>query len=96
MEEHKELWDGTERRGVQGVEILNLHDRMNTQDAIIREIRDKLVAHIAAYDSTAPSLEEMASLWKASKYVGSILATVAGTIAAIWSFAVWAKDHIKF
>ena len=75
--------------------IENLHRRMDTQDALLREIRDKVVAHIAADKEMKPSLDELVALWKGSKIISAILAALCAFGAALWALFVWAKDHIK-
>lgn len=75
--------------------IENLHRRMDTQDALLLEIRDKVVAHIAKESEMKPALDELVSLWKGSKVISRILATLCAFGAAVWALFVWAKDHIK-
>lgn len=75
--------------------IQNLHRRMDTQDALLLEIRDKVVAHIAKENEMKPALDELVSLWKGSKVISRILATLCAFGAAMWALFVWAKDHIK-
>ena len=75
--------------------IENLHRRMDTQDALLLEIRDTVVAHIAAEKEMKPALEELTSLWKGSKVISRILAFLIMCGAALWALFVWAKDHIK-
>ncbi len=72
--------------------IANLHRRMDSQDTILREIDRKITAHVAESDSIRPALEELVSLWKGSKILIPILASMA---AAVWAVVAWAKDHIK-
>lgn len=75
--------------------IQNLHRRMDTQDALLLEIRDRVVAHIAKENEMKPALDELVSLWKGSKVISRILATLCAFGAAVWALFVWAKDHIK-
>ena len=72
--------------------IANLHRRMDSQDTILREIDRKITAHVAESDSIRPALEELVSLWKGSKILIPILASMA---AAVWAVVAWAKEHIK-
>jgi hypothetical protein len=75
--------------------IENLHRRMDTQDALLLEIRDKVVAHLSAEQEMKPALDELVSLWKGSKVISRILAALFAAGAALWALFVWAKDHIK-
>ena len=68
--------------------IQNLHRRMDTQDTLLLEIRDKVVAQ----ETMKPALEELVALWKGSKLIIPMLASGAAMLWAVWA---WAKDHIK-
>ena len=68
--------------------IQNLHRRMDTQDTLLLEIRDKVVAQ----ETMKPALEELVALWKGSKLIIPMLASGAAMLWAAWT---WAKDHIK-
>ena len=72
--------------------IANLHRRMDQQDKMLLEIRDKINAHVVESDQTRPALEELVALWKGSKILIPILASMA---AAVWAVVAWAKEHIK-
>jgi len=75
--------------------IDNLHRRMDSQDALLLDIRDTLVAHIATEASMKPSLDELVSLWKGSKVISVIIAGLAAAGAGLVGLFAWAKDHIK-
>ena len=66
----------------------NLHRRMDTQDAMLLEIRDKVVAQ----ETMKPALDELVALWKGSKILIPLLASAA---AMIWAVVSWAKDHVR-
>ncbi len=72
--------------------IANLHRRMDQQDKMLLEIRDKINAHVVESDQIRPALEELVTLWKGSKLLIPILASMA---AAVWAVVAWAKDHLK-
>ena len=72
-----------------------LHRRMDTQDTILHEIHDKLVAHIAVEDEIRPALDELVALWKGSKVITRILTGAAAIGAMFWAIFVWAKEHFK-
>ena len=75
--------------------IGNLHLRMNTQDAMLTEIRDKVVAHLALDAAMKPSLDELVSLWRGSKIISAMIAALAALGAGLWALFVWGKDHLK-
>jgi hypothetical protein len=72
--------------------IANLHRRMDSQDRLLLEIDRKITSHMAESDTIRPALEELVSLWKGSKILIPILASMA---AAVWAVVAWAKEHIK-
>lgn len=74
-------------------EILNnLHRRMDRQDEMLLEIRDKINAHIAESDNLRPALDDLVALWKGSRLLVPIMT---GLAAAIWAVVSWSKDHLK-
>ena len=73
---------------------------MDTQDAILREIRDMIVGHIAEEKGqqkvdvpVAKALDEIVLLWRASKII--IPAAVAVAVG-VWAFAAWWKEHFRW
>ena len=68
--------------------IANIHRRMDSQDEILKEIRDKVIAQ----ETMRPALDELVSLWKGSKIIIPMMASAA---AMIWAVFAWAKDHVK-
>lgn len=68
--------------------INNIHRRMDLQDDLLREIRDKVISQ----ETMKPALEELVTLWKGSKIMIPLLASAA---AMIWAVVAWANDHIK-
>ena len=68
--------------------INNIHRRMDLQDDLLREIRDKVISQ----ETMKPALEDLVALWKGSKIMIPLLASAA---AMIWAVVAWAKDHIK-
>ena len=68
--------------------IANLHKRMDTQDKLLFEIRDKVIAQ----ETMRPALDELVSLWKGSKIIIPMMASAAAMILAVFA---WAKDHVK-
>ena len=72
--------------------IQNLHRRLDTQDALLREIRDTVISHIATEKEIKPAVDELVAMWKGSKIIIPILASAAATL---WAVLAWAKDHVK-
>lgn len=79
--------------------IANIHRRMDSQDEMLREIRDKVVDNSARFDEhlkaekeVKPAIEELLALWKGSKIIIPALASIA---AMAWAVFSWANDHIK-
>jgi len=68
--------------------INNIHRRMDLQDDLLREIRDKVISQ----ETMKPALEELVTLWKGSKIMIPLLASAA---AMTWAVVAWVKDHIK-
>ena len=68
--------------------INNIHRRMDLQDDLLREIRDKVISQ----ETMKPALEDLVALWKGSKIMIPLLASAAGMI---WAVVAWVKDHIK-
>ncbi len=68
--------------------INNIHRRMDLQDDLLREIRDKVISQ----ETMKPALEDLVALWKGSKIMIPMMASAAGLL---WAFWTWAQDHIK-
>ena len=68
--------------------ISNIHRRMDLQDDLLREIRDKVISQ----ETMKPALEDLVALWKGSKIMIPMMASAAGLL---WAFWTWAQDHIK-
>lgn len=72
--------------------IANIHRRMDKQDELLREIRDRMNEHIITSDGMRPAIEELVTIWKGSKILIPLLIGMTG---AIWAIIAWAKDHLK-
>jgi len=79
--------------------VMNIHQRMDMQDSLLREIRDMVVTHIAeAQHQTkvdgpvAKALDEIVLLWRASKI---IIPAMLAVVTLLWGLSQWWKDHIK-
>jgi hypothetical protein len=78
----------------------DLSRRMDTQDTLLREIRDMIVGHIAEEAGqkkvdgpVAKALDEIVLLWRASKIIVPVAVTVA---VGLWAFMSWWKEHFKW
>jgi len=92
----EKTYDGDDRRRApSATELQNMHNRMDTQDELLREVRDLLVGHLAADQQVKPAIEELIAMWKGSKMAFRIISVLAAAGAALWSLLVWAKDHVK-
>lgn len=65
---------------------------MDAQDAVLTEIRDMVVSHIATEREIKPAIDELVALWKGSKLIIPLLASAG---AMLWAVIAWAKDHVK-
>lgn len=72
--------------------IANIHRRLDKQDEMLLEIRDRINSHIVEGDVLRPTLDEIVSLWKGSKILIPILTTIA---ALGWALIAWADKHVK-
>lgn len=77
----------------------DLARRMDNQDALLREIRDMVVGHMAEDEerktigsAASKALDEIVLLWRASKIIIPALIVIVTTVAAAWA---WAKDHVR-
>ena len=73
----------------------DIKGRFDNQDTILQEIRDIIVSHIAAEAEWKPAIQELVLLWRGSKIMSGLLATLCAGAATIWVFFSWARDHIK-
>ena len=72
--------------------IANLHRRMDSQDKLLLEIDRKITAHMTEEDSIKPALDELVVMWRGSKLLLPIFATLA---AMVWGVLTWARDNLK-
>lgn len=89
-------WDGKERRHEQGVEILNLHRRMDNQDAMLADISKKMTAHLAVEETVKPSVDELVKLLNGIKFLRGTILIIAPVCVGLYSLGVWIKEHVKW
>lgn len=95
-------WDGIERRGPAGVELLNIHRRMDNQDKVLadqnkvlQEISEKLSVHIEVDATVKPSVDELVTMLKGMKFLRAAVLFVAPLGAVVWQAFVWFRDHFR-
>ena len=66
---HGECWSGYERRRP-SAEIERLHAEISEIKKTLSEMSGAISIHIARSDDIAPALQELVSLWRASKILG--------------------------
>mgnify|MGYP000935056579 FL=1 len=93
-EENQE--QGAERRQTWRAEADNLHERLDTIEALSRATHDSVVAHIAEERGTKAAIDELILLWRGSKLVVSGFKLLIPIFAALLGAALWAKDHVKW
>ncbi len=72
--------------------IHNLNHRLDRQDQMLMEIRDKINAHLIESDNMRPALDELVAMWKGSKLIIPIMSGLAAMIWGVWS---WGKEHLR-
>ena len=93
-EENQE--QGAERRQTWRAEADNLHERLDTIEALSRATHDSVVAHIAEERGTKAAIDELILLWRGSKLVVSGFKILIPVAAALLGAALWVKDHVKW
>jgi hypothetical protein len=93
-EDHGECWSGYERRRP-SAEIERLHTEIADIKKSISEMSNAISVHIARSDDIAPALQELVSLWRASKIIGYLCTGLAALLASLWAAYLWARDHVR-
>lgn len=75
--------------------LTQLFLRMDKQDAVLKDIHEKLLTHLVVDKEMKPALDELVSLWRGSKLLSAIVVSICAIGGAMWGVFVWAKDHIK-
>jgi len=97
MTDDQQQYDGdSERRSSWRVEAENLHDRLDTIEALSRATHDTVVAHVAEERETKAAIEDLILLWRGSKMMVSAAKLLIPIAAAIVGAAVWVKDHFRW
>lgn len=69
--------------------------RLDAQDAMLRQILEKMAAHRAEHEAIDPSVKELVGILKGVKFLRATVILLASIFGAGWAFLIWAKDHIK-
>jgi hypothetical protein len=69
--------------------------RLDSQDAMLREILERMAAHRAEHEAIDPSVKELVGILKGVKFMKAATILFASIIGSLWVFWIWAKDHIK-
>jgi len=85
-----------ERRATWRAEADNLHERLDTIEALSRATHDSVIEHIAEERGTKAAIDELILLWRGSKLVVSGFKLLIPIFAGLIGAALWAKDHIKW
>ena len=85
-----------ERRATWRAEADNLHERLDTIEALSRATHDSVVAHVAEERGTKAAIDELILLWRGSKLVVSGFKILIPVAAALLGAALWIKDHVKW
>ena len=71
----------------------NITDRLNRIEDMLLKTTEMLTRHVAAEEQIKPALEELITLWRGSKLVFPILASL---VVALVGIIAWSKDHIQW
>lgn len=71
----------------------NITDRLNRIEDMLLKTTEMLTRHVAADEQLKPALDELITLWRGSKLVLPVLASV---VVAFVGVLTWAKDHIRW
>ena len=93
-DDHGKCWSGYERRRP-SAEIEQLHTEIADIKKSISEMSNAISVHIARSDDIAPALQELVSLWRASKIIGYLCTGLAALLASLWAAYLWARDHVR-
>ncbi len=92
--DHGECWSGYERRRP-SAEIERLHAEISDLKKSVSEMSGTLSIHIARSDDIAPALQELVSLWRASKIIGYLCTGLAALLASLWAAYLWVREHVR-
>ena len=71
----------------------NIRDRLNRIEDMLLKTTEMLTRHVAAEAQIKPALDELIILWRGSKLVFPILASL---VVALVGIIAWSKDHIHW
>lgn len=94
MSENQECWSGYERRKP-SPEIEHINAEMRDIKHTLSQLSEVINLHVARSDDIAPALQELVSLWRASKILGLLCTGIAAAAASLWAAYLWARDHVR-
>jgi hypothetical protein len=69
--------------------------RMDQQDAMLREILERMATHRAEHEAIDPSVKELVGILKGVKFMKATTILLASILGSVWLIWLWAKDHVK-
>jgi len=69
--------------------------RMDQQDAMLREILERMATHRAEHEAIDPSVKELVGILKGLKFMKATTLLLASIVGSLWLAWLWAKDHVK-
>jgi hypothetical protein len=72
--------------------LRQIHNRLDKQDAMLSEIKDRINIHIIESEHIRPALDELVTLWKGSKILIPLMVAMT---TAVWAIVSWGKEHLR-
>jgi hypothetical protein len=72
--------------------LRQIHNRLDKQDAMLSEIKDRINIHIIESEQIRPALDELVTLWKGSKILIPLMVAMT---TAVWAIISWGKEHLR-
>lgn len=69
--------------------------RLDSQDAMLREILERMATHRAEHEAIDPSVKELVGILKGLKFMKATTILLGSIIGSLWLAWLWAKDHVK-
>lgn len=69
--------------------------RLDNQDAMLREILERMASHRAEHEAIDPSVKELVGILKGVKFMKGFVIILASIVGSLWVAWLWAKDHIR-
>ena len=69
--------------------------RLDEQDKALATLATNLSDHVKTESALRPTLEELVTLWRASRILGAMLAVGAVIVGGMFATFDWVKAHIR-